>query len=68
MTYGSLDEDVLRGCSCGTDTVDTGLVELGDDGVSWHVVVFVVAVKDDQVVGCELGGDVVPEGLEVRGG
>lgn len=66
MTYSAFDEDVLGGSTSCSDTVDTSLVELSNDSVGRFIVEFIVAIKDDIVVGCELGRDIGPESLEVR--
>ena len=65
---GALHEDVLGGGAGAADAVDAGLHELRGLGVGGHVVGLVVAVEDHVRVVRELGRQVGPEGLEVRGG
>lgn len=74
------DYDVLSCCFCGMDGVDSSLVEVVDQIIS-YVVIFVVGVKDDFVVvdeefgnggllGCEvsyIGYDVVVVVVKVVG-
>ena len=62
----AFDKDVLCGAGS-SDTVDGGLVEIENEGLV-HGVVLVVGVEHDAAVALELGGKVLPPGLEVGGG
>jgi len=59
-------EDVLARGTGRADAVDSGLVELCDEGVV-HVVVLIVGVEDDLAVAREPGGNGLPVGLETVG-
>ncbi len=67
VTYSSLNEDVLGCCASGTNTVDTSLVQFGNESVRWLIVELIVAIEDDVIVRLKRGSKVGPECLEITG-
>ncbi len=59
----SFDQDRLGGGACGTDAVDTGLVE-GDDELLVHVMKLVVGVENNLWICGKVAGQILPECLE----
>lgn len=65
LTYSAFNEDVLASCAGSSNTIDAGLVQGSNKSVGRLVMEFVVAVKDNIVVGGKFSSHILPEGLEV---
>lgn len=53
---------MIRG-TCGTDTIDSSLIQVEDERLV-HVMVFVIGIEDDELVALVHGCDILPPCLE----